>query len=155
MSDKNPQIIPIQYIPCEEDEIDLKEIIKLLDYKDFSRPVYEVGIKTDEISEFIETLKYYFTEKSRIRVIGKFIKNAFDVDFSKVDAFTSDDDEFKKFIEQIEKDELLKRYLGPFRDNGGKKALLLDEDEKIITLKYVAEGIGAKKDIALKYGSLQ
>jgi uncharacterized protein involved in exopolysaccharide biosynthesis len=33
---KQPQMIPIQYIPCEEDEIDLKEIIKtILKYKKF------------------------------------------------------------------------------------------------------------------------
>ena len=37
MSEQKPQIIPVQYIPyCEEDEIDLKEIIKkILSYKKF------------------------------------------------------------------------------------------------------------------------
>jgi uncharacterized protein involved in exopolysaccharide biosynthesis len=37
MSEQKPQIIPVQYIPyCEEDEIDIKEIIKkLLSYKKF------------------------------------------------------------------------------------------------------------------------
>jgi len=37
MSEQKPQIIPVQYIPyCEEDEIDLKEIVKkILSYKKF------------------------------------------------------------------------------------------------------------------------
>ena len=151
----NGKIVDIPYFSKNTLPKDIKEIIKLLNYMDLSKPVYEVEIKTNEISDYVETLKYYFTEKSRIRVIGKFIKSAFDVDFSKVDTFTSDDDEFKKFIDKIENDEILRKYLGPFRDNGGKKALLLDEDEKTITLKYVAEGIGAKKDIALKYGNIK
>jgi len=121
-----------------------------------SQPIYEVEIKTDEISKYVEKLTYYFTEKSRIRIVARFRKNAFDVDFSKVENITSEDDEFKKFINKIENDELLRKYLGPFRSNNDKKsATLLDENNNSITLKYTAENIGSKKEIALKYGNIK
>ena len=132
--------------------IKIEDIIKCLELTDDAKHIYKVKIDISEIKEYVNELVYYFSEASRIIIEVSLNKSAFDIEFDKIREFNGKDEIFREFLEKYIQNKNLKlfNYIGSIRDSLKGKAEVLKNDDDTIKLKYTAEGIGAKKEIALK-----
>ncbi len=138
----------IPYFTKNTIPLKITDLIDCLLIDDNSKSIYDIEIDTKEISKYITNLKYLLTEASRHTLIVTFIKSSFpDINLNDIKQFDAAKDEiFKLFIENyIDNKELnLSNYIGSIRDGLKAKAVLVDNNNETITLKYKA-GINVNK----------
>lgn len=159
----NNKLIKAPFFSKNVIPLKIKDLLEMVDLDENAKHIYEVSVVFDklenideikELKKYLEKLKYYLTEKSRLTIEVKFIKDRFaDIDFSKIKQFDgAKDEEFKKFLQNYiqNKDLILYKYIGSIRDGLKGKATLLDSNKETITLQYKAETSKNKENLILK-----
>jgi hypothetical protein len=129
----------------------IEDVVKCLELTDKAQHIYEVKIDITEIEEYVKQLVYYVAEASRIIVEVTFKKNIFE--FDKIEEFNGKKDEkFREFLEKYIQNRKLKlfEYIGSIRDSLNGSAVVLENSDDIIKLRYRSEISSRKKEIILK-----
>ena len=150
----NGKMVPVPYFSRNVIPVKIAELISCLLVDDTTPSVYEVNITVEgEVAHYLSFLKYVVTEAKRCSVVVSLKRDAFDIDFDKIESFDgSKDDEFRKLIKNYinNKEMPLNDYIGSIRDALNGKATVLQFGEDEVAMEYKADITAPKKALILK-----